>query len=97
LSLLAFLELFAFYAAFGAKRNIWELFKRELILFFDTASILLRNRFDTASQKSEAVSKTGRSNFEEITFMLKVWVKRKWGEGASELSPGFSATLTRVL
>jgi hypothetical protein len=66
LEFLALLELFAFYGAFGAFRNIWRLSKRQLVVFFDTASNLLRSRFDTASQNCEAVSKKGRSGIEEV-------------------------------
>jgi hypothetical protein len=71
LELLAFFALFAHNGAFGVKRNIWWASKRELAGFFDTASILLRNRFDTSSQNSEGVSKKVRSGIEESTSVVK--------------------------
>jgi hypothetical protein len=70
LRFLALLELFAFYDAFGVFRSILRLSKRELVFFFDTASILLRSRFDTPSQNSEGVSKKGRSGIEESVWWV---------------------------
>ena len=69
---LALFELFALYGAFGAKHNLWSISKRQLVLFFDTASILLRYGFDNPSQKSEEVSKKGRSGFEGMGEWLQV-------------------------